>query len=108
MQHCSISAGKEANSLDLNSLNMKTRSQMKTSRVQCGQRLVRKPSRAQLKRPKALGGVDVVVAAEETPVAALDVRWLPAGTELERANRAKQNAFDIRRMRATNARYGLA
>jgi len=90
---------------------MKTRSQTKKStRGQCGQHLVRKARRAQLKRLKGrrCGVVDVVVSAAETPTAALDVRWLPVRTELERANRAKQSAFDIRRMRATNARYGLA
>jgi len=87
---------------------MKTRSQTKKStRGQCGHRLVRKARLAQLKRPKSRGVVDVVVSAAGTPTASLDVRW-PAGTELERANRAKQSAFDIRRMRATNARYGLA
>ena len=88
---------------------MKTRSQTKKStRVQCGQHLVRKARRAQQRlKGRRCGVVDVVVSAAGTPTAALDVRW-PAGTELERANRAKQSAFDIRRMRATNARYGLA
>jgi len=113
MLHRPISSRNKAKSLELKDLkhDMKTRSQTKKSaRGQCGQRLVRKPRRAQLKRPKGrrCGVLDVVVAAAGTPTASLHVCCLPVQTELERANRAKQSAFDIRRMRATNARCGLA
>ena len=83
MLHLSITSRKQGNLLDLKILTMKTRSQTKkSSRGQCGQRVVRKPRRAQLsavhlsnawdfalKRTKGLerykGVVDSILAAAQ-------------------------------------------